>query len=99
VELGFPGESTEEKMKHSIFKLLPSQRTEKTEGLHYPEIVEEAVQVFECTWDSSHPYKVNELEYHFLLTIDKIVMKEKWKKALMMRSKNQWTLSQMFWMH
>jgi flavin reductase (DIM6/NTAB) family NADH-FMN oxidoreductase RutF len=82
VELGFPGETTEEKMKHSIFHLLSSQRDNKIDGIIYPEILEEAVQVFECSWDSSHPYMVNELEYHFLLTVDKIVMKEKWKKAL-----------------
>lgn len=75
--IGFPGETTEEKMKNSIFHLSTSMRTHKKEGVLYPEIVEEAVQVFECTWDNSHPYQVNELEYHFLLTIDEIVLKEK----------------------
>jgi hypothetical protein len=51
----------------------------------YPEIVQEAVQVFECTWDDSYPLKPREdlVESHFLLRIDKIVMKEKWRDCLL----------------
>ena len=83
VALGFPGETTEEKMKNSIFTLMPSTRT-GTEGNgsdrdKYPEIVKEAFQVFECTWDESYPLKHNEelVESHFLLRIDKILLKKK----------------------
>lgn len=88
VMLGYPGESTAEKMKNSIFTLLPSTRRgtpEKSQNLlSYPEIVNEAFQVFECTWDDSYPLKRNEdlVENHFLLHIDKIVMKRKWKDKL-----------------
>lgn len=79
VLLGFPGETTEEKMKNSIFTLGPSHR----EGAGpFPQIVLESVQVFECTWDSSHPHETHGLEHHYLLRIDKIVMHAKWKKAL-----------------
>ncbi len=86
VMLGFPGETTEEKMANSIFTLLPSTRTneEKEAGKQYPEIVEEAIQVFECTVDPNEPVYVDEetTECHMVLLIDKIVMKSKWKQAL-----------------
>lgn len=86
VMLGFPGETTAEKMANSIFTLIPSQRTseEREEGVQYPEIVEEAVQVFECSVDPEVPILVDEdtTECHMVLSVDKIVMKSKWKKAL-----------------
>ncbi|MEA2071388.1 MAG: hypothetical protein U9O98_08870 [Asgard group archaeon] len=91
VMLGFPGETTEEKMKNSIFTLLPSMRTEKEreKGKQYPEIVEEAIQVFECSIDSEYPPWIDEEteECHLVLRIDKIIMKEKWKKALIQGKK------------
>ena len=87
VMLGFPGETTAEKMENSIFTLQPSARTaeEREPGVAYPEIVGEAVQVFECTWDRRYPIEVTpeSPEYHFVLRIDKIVMKKKWRDCLM----------------
>jgi hypothetical protein len=47
--------------------------------------VKEAVQIFECTWDESHPVKRasdQSVECHFLLLIDKIIMKKKWRDRL-----------------
>ena len=82
VELGFPGETTEEKMKRSIFHLIPSSRSTANDGEIYPDIVDEAIQVFECTWDDSHPHDIDGSAFHFVLSIDKIVMKSKWKNAL-----------------
>jgi flavin reductase (DIM6/NTAB) family NADH-FMN oxidoreductase RutF len=79
VVLGFPGETTTVKMKNSIFSLVPSHRAGPGP---YPQIVAEAVQVFECSWDSNHPHETNGLEHHYLLKIDKIVMHEKWRRAL-----------------
>ena len=87
VMLGFPGETSEEKMKHSIFTLrssgsygAPPARAGQTS---YPEIVEEAIQVFLCTWDESYPLQHNEFEtYYFLLRIDRIIMKKKWRDRL-----------------
>lgn len=81
VILGFPGETTEEKMKNSIFHLMPSHREAPGAG-PFPQMVAESVQVFECTWDRSHPYETQGLEHHYLLQVDKIVMHEKWKTAL-----------------
>lgn len=86
VTLGFPGESTEEKMKNSIFSLAPSARTaeERERGVQYPEIVQESIQVFECTWDQSYPlrYDPESPECHFVLRIDKIVMRKRWRERL-----------------
>ena len=87
VELGFPGETTQEKMKDSIFPLIPSLRTaaERQPDTIYPEIIAESIQIFECTWDQSYPTGLNEetQEIHFVLLIDKIVMQDKhWKNLL-----------------
>jgi flavin reductase (DIM6/NTAB) family NADH-FMN oxidoreductase RutF len=86
VMLGFPGETTEEKMRNSIFTLLPSARSdgERQPGVQYPEIVQEAVQVFECTWNPDYPLKhqPDSPEARFLLRLDKIVMKKKWRDCL-----------------
>ena len=87
VRLGFPGETTEEKMEDCPFTLVPSTRTDeqRAPGIDYPKVVAEAVQVFECTWDESYPIKIDpdSPECHFVLTIDKIVMREKWRKSLL----------------
>jgi flavin reductase (DIM6/NTAB) family NADH-FMN oxidoreductase RutF len=87
VMLGYPGETTEEKMPHSIFTLAPSTRTEEERepGVQYPELVQEAIQVFECTWDPRYPLKQDpdSPECHFVLRVDKIVMKRKWRDALL----------------
>jgi flavin reductase (DIM6/NTAB) family NADH-FMN oxidoreductase RutF len=86
VMLGYPGETTEEKMKNSIFTLVPSTRTdgEREPGVRYPEIVQEAVQVFECTWDQRYPLKYDpeSPECHFVLRLDRIVMQKKWRDRL-----------------
>jgi len=86
VLLGYPGETTDEKMKNSIFTLRPSTRSgTPPEGLSkFPDIVEEAVQIFECTWDDSLPLKPipSSDSAHLVLVIDKIVMEKKWKDAL-----------------
>lgn len=53
VRLGFPGETTEEKMKDCIFTLIDGKRAKEDKKGVYPKIVKEAYQVFECTWDDS----------------------------------------------
>ena len=94
VRLGFPGMTTEEKMKNCLFTLKKGQ----AEGAR-PLVVAEAFQVFECTWDSSledayldkagnlegyaPPYRnfngiTSQFGAHFILKIDKILMKEKY---------------------
>ncbi len=98
VRLGFPGDTTDEKMKDCLFTL------EKgiADG-DRPLVVQEAFQVFECTWDSSledayldkagnlegyePPYRnfngiTSKFGAHFILKIDKILMKEKYYGAI-----------------
>ncbi|MDE6273725.1 MAG: hypothetical protein K2L87_01595 [Clostridiales bacterium] len=93
VRLGFPGETTKEKMKNCIFTL-----EESAVASDRPKIVGESFQVFECTWDDSlenafedqagclegypPPYRnfngiTSQFGAHFILKIDKILMKEK----------------------
>ena len=98
VRLGFPGETTTEKMKNWLFTLLDS-----TIDSTRPMIVEESYQVFECTWDDSledayldkpgclegyeGPYRnfngvTSKFGCHFILKIDKILMKEKYHNSI-----------------
>ena len=98
VRLGFPGETTEEKMKNCLFTLSNSSL-----GKDRPQIVEESFQVFECTWDDSlenafedkpgclegyePPYRnfngiTSKFGAHFILKIDKILMHEKYHNSI-----------------
>lgn len=98
VRLGFPGDSTEEKMKKCIFTLRES-KIEKSR----PKIIGEAYQVFECSWDDSledaylnkagnldgyePPYRnfngiTSRFGAHFILKIDKILIKPKYYGAI-----------------
>lgn len=83
VMLGYPGETTEEKMKNSMFTLVPSDLDCRGDARR-PDLVREAFQVFECTWDDSYPLTDTEgaIEYHFLLRIDRILLTTKMKKCL-----------------
>ena len=98
VRLGFPGDTTAEKMKDCIFTLKDS-----TLGSDRPQIVDEAFQVFECTWMSDledayldkpgqlegyePPYRnfngiTSKFGAHFILKIDKIWMEEKYYDSI-----------------
>ncbi|MFW9849477.1 MAG: hypothetical protein ACFFF4_10060 [Candidatus Thorarchaeota archaeon] len=82
VMLGFPGEKTEEKMKESIFTLEPSHRNNGHSNGIYPDIVSEAVQVYECTWDDTIEPRLMENGDCFVLRIEKILLKEKYHGAI-----------------
>lgn len=98
VRLGFPGDTTEEKMKNCLFTLVESEI-----GEDRPKIVNEAFQVMECTWDSSlenafedkagnlegyePPYRnfngiTSKFGAHFILKVDKIWLKDKYYNAI-----------------
>lgn len=98
VRLGFPGDTTEEKMKDCLFTLKDS-----TLGSDRPKMVEESFQIFECTWDDSledayldkagnlegyePPYRnfngiTSKFGAHFILKIDKIWMDEKYYSSI-----------------
>lgn len=91
VRLGFPGMTTEEKMKDCLFTLKDSDL-----DADRPKIVSEAFQVFECTWDDSlenafedkpgqmdgylPPYRnfngiTSQYGAHFILKIERILIK------------------------
>jgi len=96
VKLGFPGETSAEKMEKCSFEL----ENGLAEG-ERPLVVKDAYQVFECTWmndlDDAYldknkigmldgiepPYRnfngiTSEFGAHFILRVDKILMKEKY---------------------
>ena len=50
VRLGFPGETPEEKMKDCLYTLVDGKRARENPNEQYPKIIQEAFQVFECTW-------------------------------------------------
>ena len=98
VRLGFPGDTTEQKMKDCLFTLVDSEL-----GKDRPQIVAESFQVFECSWDDSledafkdkagnlegyePPYRnfigiTSKFGAHFILKIDKILMKEKYHNSI-----------------
>ena len=64
VRLGFPGDSPEEKMKDFKFHLADGMSCKDNPNVNYPKIIEEAYQVFECTWvkelDNAQDDKVEE---------------------------------------
>lgn len=98
VRLGFPGETTQEKMKNCLFTLQNSAL-----GKDRPQIIAEAFQVFECTWDDGlekafkdkagllegypPPYRnfngiTSKFGAHFVLKIDKILIKPRYYDAI-----------------
>lgn len=100
VRLGFPGDTSEEKMEKCKFKLEKGQATGDR-----PKVVESAFQVFECSWvselEDAHedivkigqldginpPYRnfngiTSKFGAHFVLKIDKILMKPRYKNAI-----------------
>ena len=101
VKLGFPGQTSKEKMSHCPFELEKGQ----AEGDDRPLVIKKAYQVFECTWDDTleeayldkskvgqldgieGPYRnfngvTSKFGCHFILKIDKILMKEKFYNAI-----------------
>ena len=48
--MGWPGDTTEEKMKGTIFTLEEGLMQQEDKNNVYPKIVKEAFQVIECTW-------------------------------------------------
>jgi flavin reductase (DIM6/NTAB) family NADH-FMN oxidoreductase RutF len=100
VRLGYPGDTSKEKMKNLLFTLEDSQVIESSPR---PKIIAEAFQVFECTWMSDleeayldkagnlegyePPYRnfngiTSKFGAHFILKIDKILMKEKYHNSI-----------------
>ncbi len=106
VRLGWPGDTTAEKMKDFSMTLEDGLRAEADPAGRYPKVVAESFQVVECTWadtldgaESDLPLAEGEDHYqlakyhdfngitspygaHFILKVDKILMKEKYYDAI-----------------
>ncbi|PKN59284.1 MAG: hypothetical protein CVU56_01075 [Deltaproteobacteria bacterium HGW-Deltaproteobacteria-14] len=72
---------TAEKMAQSVFTLAPSARA-AVGGEAPPDVVAEAVQVFECALDRVEPSEVGEAEHRFILRVERILMQPRWHAAL-----------------
>lgn len=85
VGLGYPGQEPAEKMKDSPFTLIdsPTDGRRSGDGIH-PMIVKEAFQVYECSLDESVDIRYDKTgsSRHFILRIDRILLKESWQKNL-----------------
>lgn len=106
VRLGWPGDTTAEKMKDFNMTLTDGERAKADPAGKYPKVVAESFQVIECTWmdsldgaDKDLPMAEGEDHYtlekyhdfngvtspygaHFILRVDKILMKEKYYDAI-----------------
>lgn len=102
VRLGFPGPS-KEKMKEPLLFTMEDGQADPNDKQR-PQVIKEAFQVFECTWDyeledagrfkaedidDGHPGPYNDFNgitskygAHFILNIDKILMKEEYYDAI-----------------
>lgn len=105
VRMGWPGDTTEEKMKGCLFELedgLMAEEDPEHKDI-YPKVVKQAFQTIECTWmreldgaENDKPGELNGYEgpyhmfngitskfgVHFILRIDKILMKEKYYNTI-----------------
>lgn len=87
LEFGYPGQTTEEKMKDNIFEMVdsPTEGRASGDGVH-PKIIKDAIQVFECTWQDERDLQglimPDSKSEHFILKLDNILMKESWLKNL-----------------
>ncbi len=50
VRMGWPGDTTEEKMKNCIFELEDGEMAKANPNEKFPKVVKQAFQVIECTW-------------------------------------------------
>jgi len=106
VRLGFPGETSEEKMAKSFLVMEEGIACkDDPEGVTRPQVLCDAFQVMECSWDSGlenafedkarigqiegvePPYRsfngvTSQFGAHFILKIDRILMKERQYNAI-----------------
>ncbi|MGN0563837.1 MAG: hypothetical protein ACI4LH_03765 [Candidatus Heritagella sp.] len=102
VRLGFPGDSSAEKMKDFSLTMKDGEMAQEHPDEAFPKIVEESFQVFECSWmkeidgaqddvvkDTYEPpfHTCNGITSpagaHFILRIDKILLKEKYRQSIL----------------
>jgi flavin reductase (DIM6/NTAB) family NADH-FMN oxidoreductase RutF len=83
-DMGVPGMSLADKTKANPYTLIDSPSPEKAADPDCPQIISEAYQVFECSWDDSFDLHSkndalgNSYDGHFNLLLDHIFVKEKY---------------------
>jgi hypothetical protein len=82
--MGYPGMSLEDKAKANPYTMIDSPTPEHAADSDFPQIIAEAFQVFECTWNDRfglHAMKDDAgqaYESHFNLLIDDILVAEEY---------------------
>lgn len=86
LKFGYPGQTPAEKMAYNSFELVDSPTPGRESGDVFPQIIREAYQVFECTLDveriEQNPILRESTSSHLLLSIDNILLKQRWKDNL-----------------
>jgi len=84
VNMGYPGQTTEEKMQDNPYTLISSPTPgREADGDRFPHILKEAFQVYEVVVDSEQPIRDDgKTPSYFVLRIERILMKETWQKNL-----------------
>ncbi len=86
--LGYPGQSSEEKRRANPFTLRPSPVAESHADPAFPQIIAEAFQVFECTWDDSMNVDMTPSRPDdpgtgkFVLRVDNILLKPEFRAGV-----------------
>jgi flavin reductase (DIM6/NTAB) family NADH-FMN oxidoreductase RutF len=86
LNLGYPGQTPEEKMQDCDIELMDSPTPGREASDIYPQIIADAFQVFECTLDveriNENPILRDSTSTHLLLNIDNILVKSDWIGAI-----------------
>ena len=83
VGLGYPGQTTEEKMADSPFTLIESPTPGRGTADGCPLIIKEAFQVHEAHWDESFRIKDDgKTPEYLVLRLENILLKETWAKNI-----------------
>lgn len=88
VDLGYPGQTPEDKMKGIPFELGKSPTPELAADEDFPLIMQDAFQVYECVMDGTfeyHPHREAApplVENFFALRVENVLMKESFKTKL-----------------
>jgi flavin reductase (DIM6/NTAB) family NADH-FMN oxidoreductase RutF len=81
-DMGYPGMSLEDKAKANPYTMIDSPSPGKADDPVFPQIIKEAYQVFECTWNDGFGLHEqtdghgNVYDGHFNLVIDDLLVKE-----------------------
>lgn len=84
VSLGYPGQTTEEKMQDNPYTLVDSPTPGRaSDGQRFPKILKEAFQVYECQLDVGQPIRDDgKTPEYLILTIENILLKETWAQNI-----------------